>query len=117
MKQNECNCQVIPGQKHKKDCAVFICPHCGGDKNIRNPKGYCDHLYYPEYCRVCNGEVKGVKLTLEEKKGWFGCLSFIVFFVASMLFFTWLTKSILVAFMITSAVGFIVYYFFLLSNA
>lgn len=30
-----------------------ICPHCKGDVAIRNPKGFCDHLYYPEYCRTC----------------------------------------------------------------
>ena len=35
-----------------------ICKHCGGDIRIRNPKGYCDHLYYPENCEVCKGKVK-----------------------------------------------------------
>jgi|SRR3990167_11046796 len=30
-----------------------VCIHCGGDKQIRNPKGYCDHLYYPDYCDRC----------------------------------------------------------------
>ena len=25
-----------------------ICPYCLRDKRIRNPSGYCDHLYYPE---------------------------------------------------------------------
>lgn len=29
------------------------CPHCDGDINIRNPKGFCDHLYYPESCEIC----------------------------------------------------------------
>lgn len=29
------------------------CNHCGGDIAIRNPSGYCDHLYYPDYCEVC----------------------------------------------------------------
>jgi len=24
------------------------CSLCGMDKNIRNPSGYCDHLYFPE---------------------------------------------------------------------
>jgi len=23
------------------------------DLSIRNPSGYCDHLYYPDYCDVC----------------------------------------------------------------
>lgn len=30
------------------------CNHCGGDLKIRNPKGYCDHLYYPENCKQCS---------------------------------------------------------------
>src|SRR3990167_9397448 len=30
------------------------CQHCGGDIKIRNPKGYCDHLHYPEACEVCS---------------------------------------------------------------
>jgi hypothetical protein len=30
------------------------CNHCGGDIAIRNPKGFCDHLYYPENCKVCS---------------------------------------------------------------
>ena len=29
------------------------CDHCGGPIAIRNPSGYCDHLYYPECCNVC----------------------------------------------------------------
>ncbi len=29
------------------------CPHCNMDKEIRNPSGFCDHLYYPESCDVC----------------------------------------------------------------
>lgn len=31
----------------------MLCKHCGGDLEIRNPKGNCDHLKYPEYCPVC----------------------------------------------------------------
>ena len=31
-----------------------ICDHCFGDIEIRNPKGFCDHLYYPEQCKVCD---------------------------------------------------------------
>jgi len=30
-----------------------ICKHCGYDIAIRNPSGYCDHLYYPENCEIC----------------------------------------------------------------
>jgi hypothetical protein len=33
-----------------------ICEHCGMDTAIRNPSGYCDHLYYPEYCKVCKSK-------------------------------------------------------------
>lgn len=29
------------------------CKHCQGDLKIRNPKGFCDHLYYPDYCQIC----------------------------------------------------------------
>ena len=29
------------------------CNHCGMDIKIRNPSGFCDHLYYPDYCEVC----------------------------------------------------------------
>ena len=32
------------------------CKHCGYDTALRNPSGYCDHLYYPEACEVCNAE-------------------------------------------------------------
>ena len=31
------------------------CEHCGGSLRIRNSKGFCDHLYYPEYCEICSG--------------------------------------------------------------
>src|SRR3990167_4958229 len=30
-----------------------VCPHCGELKSIRNPSGYCDHLYYPDNCEIC----------------------------------------------------------------
>lgn len=30
-----------------------VCLHCNMDIRIRNPSGYCDHLYYPEYCDIC----------------------------------------------------------------
>jgi hypothetical protein len=29
------------------------CKHCGGNLEIRNPTGNCDHLYYPENCEIC----------------------------------------------------------------
>lgn len=31
----------------------LICRHCNMDIRIRNPSGFCDHLYYPEGCLVC----------------------------------------------------------------
>lgn len=36
------------------------CKHCGGEIAIRNPKGNCDHLYYPESCEVCF-KAKGIE--------------------------------------------------------
>lgn len=33
---------------------VYLCEHCGGPISKRNPSGYCDHLHYPEYCKVCS---------------------------------------------------------------
>jgi len=32
---------------------MMKCSHCQMDRAVRNPSGYCDHLYYPEYCKVC----------------------------------------------------------------
>ena len=29
------------------------CEHCKYPIDIRNLSGFCDHLYYPENCRVC----------------------------------------------------------------
>ena len=29
-----------------------MCCHCNMDISIRNPSGYCDHLYYLENCSV-----------------------------------------------------------------
>ena len=31
-----------------------ICEHCKMPIAIRNPSGFCDHLYYPDYCDVCH---------------------------------------------------------------
>ena len=30
-----------------------ICKHCNQNVAIRNPSGYCDHLYYPDNCETC----------------------------------------------------------------
>lgn len=34
------------------------CPHCHMSLEIRNPSGFCDHLYYPEYCKTCSKSAK-----------------------------------------------------------
>ena len=33
---------------------MYRCNHCKKDINLRNPSGYCDHLYYPENCNICS---------------------------------------------------------------
>lgn len=38
-----------------------LCEHCGGDIAIRNPKGFCDHLYYPENCKICDEKINGIE--------------------------------------------------------
>lgn len=30
-----------------------ICKHCLKEVRIRNPSGFCDHLYYPDNCKRC----------------------------------------------------------------
>ena len=40
------------------------CEHCKMDIEIRNPSGFCDHLYYPENCKVCS------RSHLPDSKGW-----------------------------------------------
>ena len=42
-----------------------ICPHCEGDIEIRNPTGSCDHLYYPDACRVCRIREGRKRIALE----------------------------------------------------
>ena len=43
--QDKCECYY---------CSRKECKYCKGDLTIRNPKGFCDHLYYPESCKVCS---------------------------------------------------------------
>jgi hypothetical protein len=46
-----------------------ICPHCHGPIHIRNPSGICDHLYYPEYCKICEKlEANGGRKTMEQEQ-------------------------------------------------
>jgi len=33
---------------------VTLCQHCGGDTQIANPTGTCNHIYYPDNCDVCS---------------------------------------------------------------
>lgn len=43
-----------------------ICEHCEGDIEIRNPMGYCDHLYYPDCCEICSASSKN--MTADQKE-------------------------------------------------
>lgn len=40
-------------QMSSKTNQVERCSHCTYPISIRNPSGYCDHLYYPECCVTC----------------------------------------------------------------
>ncbi len=42
------------------------CKHCKMDIAIRNPSGYCDHLNYPEYCKVCSKPTPTPTSTIQE---------------------------------------------------
>lgn len=42
---------------------IRMCAHCGGDLEIRNPTGRCDHLHYPDNCKVCK---KTAQVTLHK---------------------------------------------------
>ena len=44
-----------------------ICDHCGGDIEVRNPKGYCDHLFYPDSCGVCKGDLNPTPSEAKDK--------------------------------------------------
>jgi len=39
----------------EKILSKYICQHCKGDIRIANPSGFCNHVYYPECCDICNG--------------------------------------------------------------
>jgi len=41
-----------------KDVAFRVCMHCEQSVELRNPTGYCDHLYYPEKCLICRTRLK-----------------------------------------------------------
>lgn len=42
------------------------CAHCKGNIEIRNPKGFCDHLYYPDACAICSVKIKPRNLAPHE---------------------------------------------------
>ena len=44
---------ILKKKEASKRKSEKICLHCKGKISIRNPSGYCDHLYYPENCGVC----------------------------------------------------------------
>ena len=63
---SDCECKDCV-EKNFPIPAKEVCPHCGELKSIRNPSGYCDHLYYPENCEVCKtGTIKKEVLPQEE---------------------------------------------------
>jgi hypothetical protein len=43
----------------------LVCVHCRGLISARNPKGFCDHLYYPDNCDVCKERLKPKKIWIE----------------------------------------------------
>lgn len=45
----------------------MICEHCKWDIALRNPSGFCDHLFYPENCKVCISPIPQEKPDWEEK--------------------------------------------------
>lgn len=49
---------------------VKLCGHCGMDIAIRNPSGFCDHLYYPDCCKICEARLKGHRCSTCEGTGW-----------------------------------------------
>lgn len=48
---------------------MTACFHCGGEVEIRNPKGFCDHLYYPENCQVCLARLRKLVRGREKNHG------------------------------------------------
>ena len=50
--------KMIKQSKNQSNRSIKLCPHCKMDLSIRNPSGFCDHLYYPDYCKVCQAIVE-----------------------------------------------------------
>ena len=36
-----------------------ICEHCKEPIELANPSGYCNHVHYPEGCKVCDEHING----------------------------------------------------------
>lgn len=51
--------QIGSGNCASSESLKKLCKHCGMDLKIRNPSGFCDHLYYPENCSICEKRVEG----------------------------------------------------------
>ena len=47
--ENENYAPVVGSNQAILELPWTHCWHCGAEKNIRNPTGTCDHLYWPEY--------------------------------------------------------------------
>lgn len=47
-----------------------ICKNCKEPIAIRNPSGYCDHLYYPENCEVCSNDSKLFVMPVKVMSKW-----------------------------------------------
>ena len=41
-----------------------LCDHCQTPIAVRNLSGFCDHLYYPEACSVCEERIRGKPCTV-----------------------------------------------------
>lgn len=46
------------------------CAHCGGAKNVRNPTGECDHLYWPELLSDAAKRANGFVLVEVVRQEW-----------------------------------------------
>jgi hypothetical protein len=47
-------CGGSPGTEHREGCKLMVCCYCQCDKRLVNPTGFCNHLYYPMNCDICN---------------------------------------------------------------
>lgn len=47
---------------------IKLCNHCGQNLAIANPSGYCNHVYYPENCKVCQSMGQGLEVRDNEGK-------------------------------------------------